>query len=186
MRHLSLITLLFCSFANLAKAQSDTSAPTKEDAVAFINKVLSNYPGSLTSDIDGVTAYINYSNGSASLNGCYLTIQTDIDVAYSDNTSHHATLKNVINLSLVYLSGDKSIISNEKGAITFQRIVAQNAVPNPSSVSSIDFTRLIMNDQNGSPEFKDRNYGPRVMKALDFLIKQCGGGKMKVDASEKF
>jgi hypothetical protein len=210
-----LLTLLLIFLFNCftAKAQTDPSAPTQQDAIDFLNKAAKEC-GCFGSTV----TYGTIKGMTYSLQGCMLIIVMDYeqDAANGYNGDYNEIeIQEKINLSLVYLKHESlyftakngvsypdgasiiNIISNNKGDI-YNHYYCQDYKSNgkkrtdPNIYEKIpnDYSFLETFDQNGlcgkSSIFESQHYADRIFKALDFLVISCGGGKIKVDATEKF
>jgi hypothetical protein len=191
----ALSILLLCFVINISKAQTDQSAPTKQDALDFINKVLKEFPGTeSTNSGDGSTVFPTI---TATLDGCHLTFKSDFSFPNTgDNTTWVASRITIINLSSVYTTDNTNLNSATDGdIIRFYNAhtvkpngkVNWSGPPHQDSIASFWIGELLFRSHIEEPaQFKDQHYDDRFTKAVMFLVKACGGGKMKVDATQKF
>ena len=184
------IIYLFILFTFISKVGicQPSNAPTKEDAVAFINKLIKDYP--------------RYDDINMNLDGCTLII-TNVKTSWgSGNKPETYKEKDVfsIDLSSVYFydggpnnfqlkpSFSTSIIENvHRETLSYENSrvkLSSDDLPEKLSFMNIFDWLKNMNDMPG--DFHDKNYAERYLKAFTFLVTACGGGTIKADPNDKF
>ena len=180
------------------EAQKDTAAPTKEDAVGFIQKLYREY-GSKSQSLYG------YTNTEDSiimwLDSCRLNIVHKM-VSVTPDMNRFRFVKtvtiNTLDLSLIKLE-DGRLEALERNGIVRQSISYhkdkekqefkmghQEPRESINNLSISVLADVVLPSPGENTSYDAHNYDERLNKAFDFLIKAFGGGTIKTDANEKF
>jgi hypothetical protein len=193
---LSSIVWILIFTISIVKAQSDQSAPTKEDAVSFLKMVEIK-----THDIPpqriGVKGHFSITNIDLSLNGCILNYTYNFNYLNYDHSEpdESSIFSFSIDLSKVGASKDTATIcSTLDGKGFFGSLIhvgsltkdAIRATYNGGPFTNADYRDCLDIFDGYDSNFKENNYVDRALKALKFLIKECGGGKVTIDPDSKF
>ena len=180
MKQLLFIVFLFISITSIAQTNT---APTKQDAVDFINKVLLNNYWLLKDNSYPVKTI------TVSIQDCHLTIKEAKPFTGSPDFAT-TTIIDLTQCSVAKTPYDKSadiatcdsmsIITNlGDNGITIAKSYNHKTDP-PDNMPSFKFVLL------GNYVVKTNNYQARLEKALEFLVNSCNGGGVKQDSNDKF
>jgi hypothetical protein len=164
-------------------AQTDGAAPTKADAVSFVNKVVSNYYWLLKNNPYPVKTVV------VSLQDCFLTVKESKPLPGNPNFST-VTIIDLSKCSVgrtpwagqfdIQACDSMSVMTSllEKGITSAENY--DNKTGASTELQSFKFILF------SSPIVQVNNYQARLEKALEFLVTSCGGGEIKKDTGDKF
>jgi len=203
-----LLLLVITSYKGYGQT-NPADAPTKQDALDFINKVLTAYPPlQYTDDMSQkIIAHM-----TATMDGCKLILTSNWNsppspnLGFSSDCTSYTTTVDIIDLSSVYYTDGHAFKSNANGDIVniyHNEVRKANgkikwSTSDPKYYPGGDNHHIatgiaIDNVINGAreqaerdPAYINNHYDDRIFKAMLFLVKACGGGKMKVDSNDKF
>lgn len=201
--------LIFLSliFSHICNAQGN-EAPKREDAVNFIQKIYTDY-----TEANRVEWHLD--TVAVKLTNCILTLKFVLNKSHKYIIKLDVSRLMVYNFQVRGVHGGFVPITKIIASLATRPVWIYNSLdrdhPNGKYVSEFlpldldeyrtesEFDRAMddayktNNDYTFSPvsinknvTFKDNNYEKRLCNAFDFLIKSCGGGKPKIDPTEKF
>ena len=180
MKQLLLVASLF--IATIAHAQTDGVAPTKDDAINFINKVLLNNYWLLKDNSYPVKSIV------VSLQDCHLIVKEakpftgtpDFSTTTVIDLTQCSVTKTLAQKSDIATCDSMSIITNlGDNGITIAKTY-NHKTDAPDNIPSYKFVLL------GNYVVKTNNYQARLEKALEFLVNSCNGSGIKKDNNDKF
>ncbi len=181
MKQLLFVAFLFISITS--HAQTATTAPTTDDAINFINKVLLNNYWLLKDNSYPVKTVI------VSLQDCHLIVKETKPFTgspdFATTTSIDLTECNVAKMrydkSADIPAADSMSIMNSLGekAITITKSYNHKSLA-PEELTVFKFVLL------NNYAVKSNNYQARLERALEFLVNSCGGSGTNKDNNDKF
>jgi hypothetical protein len=181
MKQLLFVAFLFITITSTAQTASTT--PTNDDAINFINKVLSNNYWLLKDNSYPVKTI------TVSLQDCHLIVKEAKPFTGSPDFSTKTTIdltqckvaKTLCNKSSDIPTCDSmSLITNMgDNGITMVKSYNHKTVA-PETESQFKFILL------GNYVVKENNYQARIERALEFLASSCNGSGTPKDNNDKF
>jgi hypothetical protein len=178
-----LLFVIFLFIALTSNAQTAITAPTNDDAINFINKVLLNNYWLLKDNSYPVKTVV------VSLQDCHLIIKEAKPFAGSPDFSTTTTI-DLAQCKVIKTRYDKSADIPAADSMSLINSMGDNAITltksyNHKSSAPEDLTVfkfVLLNNY----AVKSNNYQARLERALEFLANSCGGSGTNKDNNDKF